>query len=84
MAEEVSDCGPLVDLEKTPGCKLLKEDFDPKAEFPDCCPKYDCEEGVEVSYVTPKGKEDSKPKEGSEPAGGAAVTGEKTSDSTDA
>ena len=82
LAEEVSDCGPLVDLEKTPGCKLLKDEFDPKAEFPDCCPKYDCEEGVEVAYVTPKGKED-KPKESSAPSGGAAVTGEKTSDSTD-
>jgi hypothetical protein len=61
LAEEVSDCGPLVDTEKTPGCTLLKDEFDPKAEFPDCCPKYDCEEGIEIVYVSAnKTKEEPK------------------------
>merc|ERR1712105_98038 len=53
LAEEVTDCGPAVDLKATPGCQLLKGEADPKAEFPACCPVYDCEEGVEVTYVTP-------------------------------
>lgn len=70
----------MVDLEKTPGCQILKEDFDPKAEFPDCCPKYDCEEGIEVVYVTAKAKEE-KAKEADAPSGNAPITGEKTSDS---
>ena len=61
LAEEVSDCGPLVDIEKTPGCTLLKDEFDPKGEFPDCCPKYDCEEGTEVVYISSK-KEKEEPK----------------------
>ena len=51
LAEEVTDCGPLVDLEKTPGCKLVEEQTDAKAAYPDCCPYYDCEEGTEVVYV---------------------------------
>jgi hypothetical protein len=49
LAEEVTDCGPVVDLKATPGCQLLKGEADPKAEFPACCPVYDCEEGTEVS-----------------------------------
>merc|ERR1712066_402540 len=32
---------------------LLKGEADPKANYPDCCPVYDCEEGTEVVYVTP-------------------------------
>merc|ERR1711937_900943 len=52
LAEEVTDCGPVVDLANTPGCTLVKEGgADPKAEFPECCPVYDCEEGTEVKYV---------------------------------
>ena len=52
LAEEVIDCGPLVDFEKTKGCKLLPvEEGATEAEFPDCCPKVDCEEGAEVKYV---------------------------------
>merc|ERR1711971_1046875 len=35
LAEEVTDCGPVVDLKASPGCS----------------PVYDCEEGTEVSYV---------------------------------
>merc|ERR1712001_180964 len=51
LAEEVTDCGPVVDLEASPGCSLVKDGADPKADFPACCPVYDCEEGTEVSYV---------------------------------
>merc|ERR1711931_144696 len=31
--------------------KLVKDGADPKAEFPGCCPVYECEEGAEVKYV---------------------------------
>merc|ERR1711970_717633 len=51
LAEEVTDCGPVVDLKATPGCTLLKDEADPKAAYPACCPVYDCEEGTEVRYV---------------------------------
>ena len=60
LAEEVIDCGPLVDLEKTSGCKLLPADKGAtEAEFPECCPKYDCEEGADVVYV---GTSDEEPR----------------------
>merc|ERR1712106_133475 len=63
LAEEISDCGPVVDLKATLGCQLLKDEADPKAAFPACCPVYDCEEGTEVNYVnTPP---DEKKKEAS-------------------
>ena len=63
LAEEVVDCGPLVDLERTPACKLLPAgEGTTEAEFPDCCPKYDCEEGAEVKYV---GKSDEEPRSSS-------------------
>ncbi len=51
LAEEVIDCGPLVDLAKTPACKLLPAEGATEKEFPDCCPRYDCEEGAEVVYI---------------------------------
>ena len=47
----MTDCGPVVDLAASPGCVLLKDVADPKADFPACCPVYDCEEGTEVRYV---------------------------------
>ena len=50
LAEEVKDCGPVVDLEATPGCFLVKDGADPKADFPACCPVYECEEGTEVTH----------------------------------
>merc|ERR1712080_645616 len=64
LAEEVTDCGPVVDLKKTPGCQLLKGEADPKANYPDCCPVYDCEEGTEVVYVTPPSTKKAEKKEG--------------------
>merc|ERR1712106_560195 len=51
LAEEVTDCGPVIDLKATPGCQLLKDKADPKAAFPACCPVYDYEEDTEVNYV---------------------------------
>merc|ERR1712106_61713 len=51
LAEEVTDCGPVIDLKATPGCQLLKDEAAPKAAFPACCPVYDCEEDTEVNYV---------------------------------
>merc|ERR1712066_1045423 len=59
-----ADCGPVVDLKKTPGCQLLKGEADPKANYPDCCPVYDCEEGTEVVYVTPPSTKKAAKKEG--------------------
>jgi hypothetical protein len=56
LAEEVTDCGPVIDLKATPGCQLVKDKSDPKAVFPECCPAYDCEEGAEVVYVNPPKK----------------------------
>ena len=53
LAEEVTDCGPVIDLKATPGCQLQPDASDRKAEFPACCPVYDCEEGTEVNYVNP-------------------------------
>merc|ERR1712186_131515 len=51
LAEEVTDCGPVVDLKATPDCFLVKDGADPKADFPACCPVYECEEDTEVKYV---------------------------------
>jgi len=53
LGEQITDCGRALDLEKTPGCKVIKESFDPKANFPDCCPVYECEEGTEPVYIQP-------------------------------
>merc|ERR1711874_95830 len=57
LAEEVTDCGPVIDLKATQGCQLLKDEANPKAAYPACCPVYDCEENTEVKYVkTPSQK----------------------------
>merc|ERR1712029_159246 len=70
LAEEVTDCGPVVDVEASPGCQLVKDGADPKADFPACCPVYDCEEGAGVKYVkTPAQKK----KEAAEAAAVAAA-----------
>ena len=67
LAEEVVDCGPLIDLEKSTGCALVKDDdsenkeeaAEKKKQFPECCPKYDCEDEADIVYVGagPAGKE---------------------------
>ncbi|TRY61387.1 hypothetical protein TCAL_17164 [Tigriopus californicus] len=51
LAEQVEDCGPLIDLEATTGCELLTVEDQAELEFPDCCPQYDCAEGTEIIYV---------------------------------
>lgn len=51
LAEQVEDCGPLIDLELTTGCELLPVEDQTELEFPDCCPQYDCAEGTEIIYV---------------------------------
>ena len=54
LAEEVTDCGPVIDVEKTPDCILLKDQYDVKEDFPTCCPVYDCAEGADIVYVVTK------------------------------
>ena len=50
LSEEVTDCGPLIDTEKTPECALLEDAYSTEADYPDCCPVYECQEGVEIVY----------------------------------
>jgi len=63
LGEEVTDCGPLVDLEQSPGCKNNTELFDLTGEFDatedklSCCPVFECEEGAEIVYKNKKGAE---------------------------
>jgi len=59
LGEEVTDCGPLVDLEKSPDCTQLDDQFDAEAEFPSCCPVYDCPEDAEIIYKNKKGAKKS-------------------------
>merc|ERR1712095_102961 len=59
LGEEVTDCGPLVDLEQSPDCTQLDEQFDAEAEFPSCCPVYDCLEDAEIIYKNKKGAKKS-------------------------
>ena len=54
LAEEVTDCGPVIDTEETPGCVLLPDEYNVTAGFPDCCPIYDCEEDAEIVYIASK------------------------------
>jgi len=54
LAEEVTDCGPVIDIEKTPDCELLADQYDVKDDFPNCCPVYDCAEGADITYVVTK------------------------------
>lgn len=63
LAEEVVDCGPLIDLKQSKGCTLVNdnaatEESEAKV-FPECCPQYDCEDEAEIVYVGagPAGKE---------------------------
>ena len=60
FGEEVTDCGPLVDLEKSPDCQQLDDQFDAEGEFPSCCPVYDCPEDAEIVYKNKKGAKSSK------------------------
>jgi len=69
LGEEVTDCGPLVDLEKSPDCIQLDDQFDPEGEFDStedtfsCCPVFDCPEDAEIVYKNKKGaKSDKSPR----------------------
>lgn len=51
LAEQVTDCGPLIDLERTPTCSMIPlSDEEKEEEFPGCCPKYECTEGTKIFY----------------------------------
>jgi Single domain von Willebrand factor type C len=47
LLELVEDCGPLP--KPNPKCKL-SDATNKTAEFPVCCPKFECEEGVKLEY----------------------------------
>ncbi|XP_065343513.1 uncharacterized protein LOC135941748 [Cloeon dipterum] len=47
LLELVEDCGPLP--KPNPKCKL-SESTNKTAEFPTCCPIFECEEGVKLEY----------------------------------
>ena len=41
----------LIDTTRTVGCVAMPLTEEEKTgEFPDCCPKYDCEEGTKIFY----------------------------------
>ena len=50
----MTDCGPVIDIEKTPDCELLKDQYDVKEDFPKCCPVYDCAPNADIVYVVTK------------------------------
>ncbi|XP_018917973.1 uncharacterized protein [Bemisia tabaci] len=57
LLELVEDCGPLP--KNNPKCKL-SEKTNKTAPFPECCPIFECEEGVKLEYpeipvVNPQG-----------------------------
>merc|ERR1712165_561696 len=54
LAEEVTDCGPVIDVDKTPECALLTDQYNVSEAFPSCCPVYDCAEGADITYVVTK------------------------------
>ncbi|XP_021942068.1 uncharacterized protein LOC110841072 [Zootermopsis nevadensis] len=47
LLELVEDCGPLP--KPNPKCKL-SENTNKTAAFPDCCPIFECEDGVTLEY----------------------------------
>merc|ERR1712113_1380250 len=55
LGEEVTDCGLIIDLEKTTDCQIVEDQYDAKAEYPTCCPVYKCPEGTEITYKNKAG-----------------------------
>ncbi|XP_076162772.1 uncharacterized protein LOC143144342 [Ptiloglossa arizonensis] len=47
LFELVEDCGPMP--KANPKCKLSDKTMK-TAAFPECCPKFDCEEGAKLEY----------------------------------
>lgn len=67
--ELVADCGPLP--KPNPKCKL-SDKTNKTADFPSCCPIFECEPGVTLEYPDiPKPPEGGAP--GAPPSGGPAV-----------
>lgn len=48
LIERVQDCGPQP--KKNPKCKNVNENSE--AQFPGCCPVFECEDGEELEYPT--------------------------------
>ncbi|XP_076068483.1 uncharacterized protein LOC143040914 [Oratosquilla oratoria] len=51
LVEVVEDCGPLPIPDER--CRILNE-ADRNSTFPECCPVFECEEGVELTYLDPE------------------------------
>ena len=62
LGEEVTDCGLIIDVEKTPDCQIVEDQYDAKAEYPTCCPVYECPEGTEITYKNKAGNNKKSPK----------------------
>jgi len=52
LVERVQDCGPQPI--KNSKCHSINNSTAMEAAFPDCCPQYECEDGVELEYPTPE------------------------------
>jgi len=64
LFENVTDCGPVIDLDKTPSCQLVQEQYDVEDPFPGCCPVYDCDQEAEVFFIaTASTDEKGRPKQ---------------------
>jgi len=70
--ELVADCGPLP--KPNPKCKL-SDKTNKTADFPSCCPVFECEPGVTLEYPDiPKPPEGGAGAGGPPPSGGSPVT----------
>ena len=49
-------------IEKTPDCQLLEDQYDAKGEYPNCCPIYECPEGIEITYKNKAGSNKKSPR----------------------
>merc|ERR1712029_380049 len=55
LGEEVTDCGPLIDLEKSTDCTELKDQYDAQGEFDATEDAASCPEDAEIIYKNKKG-----------------------------
>ncbi|CAL4097051.1 unnamed protein product [Meganyctiphanes norvegica] len=51
LIESVEDCGPLP--KPNNDCRIVNENAR-NLTFPDCCPKFECAQGVQLVYPTPE------------------------------
>ncbi|KAK7076336.1 hypothetical protein SK128_014357 [Halocaridina rubra] len=49
LLERVEDCG--LAPKQSPGCRYINE-ADLQKEFPECCPKFECQAGASLQYPT--------------------------------